>query len=121
MARKSDQPDMPEPEVEASAAAVPEDVPGKVPEAAAPSGAEPHVPDGQAPLGQGVQVILTGDAQQAARGGTHGEIVDNTIARDVAIAEGHVEPGTTADAAADATTSGKLPDEGDHPDGPKAA
>ena len=114
MARKSDQSDQPD------VPDLPDDAPGKVPEAAAPSGAQPDVPEGQAPLGQGVQVILTGDAQQAARGGTHGEIVENTIARDVAIAEGHVEPGTTAEAAGAATAAGKLPEDGEA-DPPKAA
>jgi hypothetical protein len=74
------------------------DHPGKVPEEAAASGAPPEETPGQAPLGQGAQVELTGDAQQAARGGTHDEIVANTIARDQAIVDGHVMKGATADA-----------------------
>lgn len=84
--------------------------PGKAPEAAAVSGAEATLVEGQAPLGQGAQVVLTGDAVAAARGGTHGEIADNTMARDAAIAAGHVETGTTAEAAAAATTAKALPD-----------
>lgn len=38
----------------------------------------------------GGQVMLTGAARAAARGATHGEIADNTMARDGAIAAGHV-------------------------------
>ena len=86
-----------------------EPLPGKDPEPAAPSGAEPDPTPGLAPPGIGAQVVLTGDAQAAARGGTHGDIVSNTVARDEAIAAGHIEP-ATADAAADATT-GAIPDE----------
>jgi hypothetical protein len=82
------------------------DDPGKVMEAAAPSGAEAQIPPGMAPPGQGAQVILTGDAQAAARGGVHGEIAENTMARDQAILAGHVVEGTTAAAAADATDGG---------------
>jgi hypothetical protein len=81
---------------------VDQDAPGKMPEPAAPSGAEPVVEEGMAPLGQGAQVILTGAAQEAARGGTHGDVTANTEARDKAIADGHVADGTTAQAAADA-------------------
>jgi hypothetical protein len=83
----------------------PEPAPGKAPEEAAVSGADPTVAEGMAPLGQGAQVVLTGDAAAAARGGTHSEILYNTTARDEAILAGHVAPGTTASAAADATTS----------------
>lgn len=50
---------------------------------------------------QGAQVELTGDAQLAARGGSHRSIVENTAARDGAIAAGHVAPGTSAKAVAD--------------------
>ena len=78
------------------------DAPGKMPEPAAPSGAEHVVEDGMAPIGQGAQVILTGAAQEAARGGTHSDVTSNTMARDQAIADGHVVEGTTAAAAADA-------------------
>jgi hypothetical protein len=77
-------------------------LPGKDPEPAAPAGAEPSPTPGLAPPGQGAQVVLTGDAQAAARGGTHGDILANTIARDAAIEGGHIEPATAA-AAADAT------------------
>jgi hypothetical protein len=73
-------------------------------EPAAPAGAEAQLPPGLSPPGQGAQVILTGDAQAAARGGIHGDIGLNTQARDQAIAAGHVVEGTTAVAAADATT-----------------
>jgi hypothetical protein len=59
---------------------VDQDAPGKMPEPAAPSGAEPVVEEGMAPLGQGAQVILTGAAQEAARGGTHGDVTANTEA-----------------------------------------
>jgi hypothetical protein len=82
------------------------DDPGKVMEPAAPSGAATEVPPGMAPPGQGAQVVLTGDAQAAARGGVHGEIAENTMARDQAILAGHVVEGTTAAAAADATDGG---------------
>jgi hypothetical protein len=86
-----------------------EPLPGKEPEPAAAAGAEPQATPGLAPPGQGAQVVLTGDAQDAARGGTHGDIVANTIARDAAIVAGHIEPATAA-AAADAI-SGSAPDE----------
>jgi hypothetical protein len=113
MARKNDDPapEQPDPApVEANPAAVEaNDSPGKAAEPAAPSGAEPEPTPGIAPLGMGAQVVLTGDAQAAARGGTHGDIVANTVARDAAIAGGHIEP-ATAEAAADATT-GAIADE----------
>lgn len=80
-----------------------DDRPGHAPEAAAPSGAVPAATPGLSPPGQGAQVILTGDAQAAARGGLHGTIERNTAARDEAIADGHVVKGTTAAAADDAT------------------
>jgi len=83
-----------------------DDAPGKAPEPAAPSVDEPVVKDGMAPLGQGAQVVLTGAAQEAARGGTHGDVAANTTARDQAIADGHVIEGTTAAAASDATVAG---------------
>lgn len=105
--RKSDPPIDPKPEP--VVAGQPGDAPGKVPEAAALSGAEPEPTPGIAPLGLGAQVVLTGDAQAAARGGSHGDILANTVARDAAIAAGHIEP-ATAEAAADATT-GAIPDE----------
>ncbi len=81
-----------------------DDLPGKGTEPAAPSGAKPHTEDGMAPPGQGDQVVLTGDAQAAARGGLHGDIEANTAARDEAIQAGHVEEGTTAAAAEGAVT-----------------
>lgn len=80
-----------------------------VAELAAPSGAEPTVAEGMPPFGQGAQVVLTGDAQAAARGATHGDIHANTAARDAAIVAGHIEP-TTATAAA-AAVSGNVFDE----------
>lgn len=80
--------------------------PPKALEPAAPSGAEAQIPPGLAPPGQGAQVVLTGDAQAAARGGVHGEISANTMARDAAISAGHVAEGTTAAAAADAQDGG---------------
>jgi len=86
---------------------------GHAAEPAAASGTEPEATPGLSPPGQGAQVILTGDAQDAARGGPHGDIVSNTVARDAAIAEGHVAPGTTAEAAANATTGQALPDDDD--------
>lgn len=52
--------------------------------------------------GQGGQVVLTTDAIVAARGGAGGDIAANTTARNVAIAQGHVEDGTTVEAAAGA-------------------
>lgn len=79
---------------------------GKLPEDAALSGAEPNELEGKAPLGQGAQVVLTGDAQAAARGGTHGEIAANTVARDEAIKHGHIEHGATKDAASGAVVGG---------------
>ncbi|MGD0108361.1 MAG: hypothetical protein ABSC06_30630 [Rhodopila sp.] len=105
MARENDDP---EPVAEPVAEPVP-DAPGKAPELAASSGAEPEPTPGLSPLGMGAQVVLTGDAQAAARGGTHGDIAANTAARDAAIAAGHIEP-ATADAAAHAT-SGAIADE----------
>lgn len=90
-------------------AEAPADLPGKEPEPAAPSGAEPEATPGLAPLGQGAQVVLTGDAQAAARGGSHGDIAANTAARDAAIAAGHIEP-ATAEAASDATAGVALDD-----------
>lgn len=77
--------------------------PGHAAEAAAPSGAVPAATPGLSPAGQGAQVILTGDAQAAARGGLHGTVVENTAARDAAIDAGHVAKGTTQ-AAADFAT-----------------
>ncbi len=82
-----------------------DDLLGKGSEPAAPSGAEAHTEAGMSPPGQGDQVILTGDAQAAARGGLHGDIERNTAARDEAIQAGHVEEGTTAAAAEGAVTS----------------
>jgi hypothetical protein len=84
--------------------------PGKPPQAAALAGAEPEPTPGLSPSGQGAQVVLTGDAQAAARGGPHGEIVANTKARDAAIVAGHVVPGTTAEAASDATSGAAVDD-----------
>lgn len=91
----------PEPDPAPVAAEPVPDAPVLVP--AAVSGAVAELPPGVSPPGQGAQVVLTGDAQAAARGGTHGEIDANTAARDAAIAAGHVVSGTTAEAAADAT------------------
>ena len=99
----------------------PDETPGKTPEAAAASGAESDAtPPGQAPLGQGAQVILTGDARDAARGGPHDDITTNTLARDSAIAAGHVADGTTAKAAEEATSG--MPKEVEDPseDKPKS-
>lgn len=84
-------------------AADPVEEPAKALEPAALSGAEAQLSPGVSPLGQGAQVVLTGDAQAAARGGPHGDIAQNTAARDQAIVAGHVAEGTTAAAAADAT------------------
>lgn len=90
----------PPPEPAAAAEPAP-DAPVPVP--AAVAGAVADVAPGVSPPGQGAQVVLTGDAQAAARGGFGGDIHENTIARDAAIAAGHVVVGTTAEAAADAT------------------
>jgi hypothetical protein len=49
----------------------------------------------------GAQVVLAGDARNAARGGAHGSIEANTAARDAAIAAGHVTPDTVHAAATD--------------------
>lgn len=108
--RKSDADPKPDPAAQRSAGPPADETPGKLLEPAAPAGAESQIPAGLAPPGQGAQVVLTGDAQAAARGGVHDEIAANTAARDAAIAAGHVVAGTTAAAAADATV-GTIPDE----------
>jgi hypothetical protein len=75
----------------------------------APSAPPPSRP-GAAPLqpsddgrtnAHGAQVVLSGDARNAARGGPHGTIEANTAARDAAIAAGHVTPDTVHAAATD--------------------
>lgn len=106
---KADKPDAADPDLGKTHDHPVDDPPGKEAEPAALAGAEPEPTPGIAPLGQGAQVVLTGDAQAAARGGTHGDIVSNTVARDEAIVSGHIEP-ATADAAA-AATSGTATDE----------
>jgi hypothetical protein len=78
------------------------DAPGKEPEAAALAGVLPAPTPGLAPPGQGAQFTLTGDAQAAARGGLHGDMLLNVAARDAAILAGHVAPGATATAVAGA-------------------
>jgi hypothetical protein len=54
-----------------------------------PVAAEPEVglaaPEAPPPKPQGAQVVLTGDAQAAARGELHGEIHKNVAARDAAM------------------------------------
>ncbi len=54
----------------------------------------------------GAQVHLTGAARAAARGGLHGDITDNTTARDMAIKAGEAADGTTGDGS---TPDGRLP------------
>jgi hypothetical protein len=76
--------------------------PGKAPELAALAGVLPEPTPGLAPPGQGAQFTLTGDAQAAARGALHGDMLRNVAARDAAIIAGHVEPGATAAAVAGA-------------------
>ena len=85
----------------------PDDAPGKEPVKAAVSDPAAGDPDdsGNAPLGQGAQVVLTGDAVAAARGGLHDTIDHNVEARDAAILAGHVVPGTTEEAVKGAISS----------------
>lgn len=52
--------------------------------------ADEPVPE-SAPTPQGAQVVLTGDAQAAARGETHSEIAHNTAARDAAMSAPEAE------------------------------
>jgi hypothetical protein len=78
------------------------DAPGKEPELAALAGVLPEPTPGLAPPGQGAQVTLTGDAQAAARGGLHSDMLRNIAARDAAILAGHVAPGATQAAVAEA-------------------
>jgi hypothetical protein len=54
----------------------------------------------------GAQVVLEGRARAAARGGLHGDITSNTIARDAEVAAGRAADGTTPDAS---TPDGRLP------------
>lgn len=63
--------------------------------------AEEQKDTGINPLTQhlGAQIALTGPAQAAARGETHGSIVENTEAREKAMADGHVVDGATRDSA----------------------
>jgi hypothetical protein len=51
-------------------------------------------------LAQGAQVVLTGEARDAARG-AHSTIEHNIAARDAAIADGHVVPETSRAAVTD--------------------
>lgn len=46
---------------------------------------------------RGAQNHLTGAARAAARGGLHGDITSNTIARDAAVARGEAADGSTPD------------------------
>jgi hypothetical protein len=87
--------------------------PGHAAEPSAVSGAVPASTPGLSPGGQGAQVVLTGDAQKAARGGMHGSIEANTIARDAAIVAGHVVSGTTAAAVEDATKGAPVDKDGE--------
>lgn len=54
----------------------------------------------------GAQVVLTGAARAAARGGLHGSIEENTMARDAAVGRGEAADGTTPDGS---TPDGRLP------------
>ena len=45
----------------------------------------------------GAQNHLTGEARAAARGGLHGDILSNTIARDAAVSRGEAADGLTVD------------------------
>lgn len=45
----------------------------------------------------GSQVHLTGAARAAARGGLHGDIISNTIARDAAVGAGEAGDGMSVD------------------------
>lgn len=54
----------------------------------------------------GAQVVLQGEARAAARGGLHGDILSNTIARDAAVGRGEAADGTTPDGS---TPDGRLP------------
>jgi hypothetical protein len=54
----------------------------------------------------GAQVVLEGRARAAARGGLHGDIVSNTIARDAEVAAGRAADGLTPDGS---TPDGRLP------------
>jgi hypothetical protein len=68
--------------------------------------AEPEVHvEGGSPS-RGAQVILTGEAQDAARGGLAGDIEGNTLAKRALEADGTVADGTTPDGS---TLSGKPP------------
>jgi hypothetical protein len=55
---------------------------------------------------RGAQVILTGEAQDAARGGLAGDIEGNTLAKRALEADGTVADGTTPDGS---TLTGKPP------------
>lgn len=54
----------------------------------------------------GAQNVLTGRARAAARGGLHGDIVSNTIARNAEVGAGNAGDGTTPDGS---TPDGRLP------------
>lgn len=54
----------------------------------------------------GAQVVLTGQARAAARGGLHGTIEANTAARDAAVGQGKAADGMTPDGS---TPDGRLP------------
>lgn len=56
----------------------------------------------------GAQVHLTGTARAAARGGLHGDIASNVLARDAAVAAGEAADGLTTD--------GSTPDGREQPD-----
>lgn len=55
---------------------------------------------------RGAQVILTGEAQDAARGGLAGDMTENTLAKRALEADGTVADGTTPDGS---TLTGKPP------------
>ena len=58
---------------------------------------------------RGAQVRLTGDAQEAARGGMGGDIVDNTLAKRTMEADGAVPDGLSPDGST--VTGAPPPDE----------
>ena len=78
-------------------AAKPAEKPAAAPAPKAEPAAEPTVTvEGGAPS-RGAQVILTGEAQTAARGGLAGDIEGNTIAKRAMEADGTVADGSTPD------------------------
>lgn len=66
-----------------------------------PAPVAPPVAEDAGKSAHGAQVVLSGDARHAARGGAHGSIEANTAARDAAIAAGHVTPDTVHAASTD--------------------